>query len=286
MCRESATRSSSPRAAHCRARMLVCKISGMMPYLAGTKNAECVPIREHGGDHQKRTDRRGRLHRLAANQVRQDKSEECQARDKDLGDFPEDDGALFAVLVSQNAGERREEKERRNEAGRDDRHDQLRIEARQMDVIVQHIAGVKNRDDVNRLVIERCEKLRQHQPNVGPILQRFCRGKRHTAKRGSAKSQTDERWGQVNEIFSIEASDFVTRSTAARSVSKGEIRADFGWPGMNTVLIKYCEAPEELIANLFNKESRFYAKRSGSSALLRPRPPGATFNERTRTSSR
>ena len=71
----------------------------MTPYLAGTKNAECVPIR-------KTVDRTTQAPMCGwPPSVPSQKPEQGEAADADLGDLPEDQRIAFAEAIGEVAGE-------------------------------------------------------------------------------------------------------------------------------------------------------------------------------------
>ena len=148
-----------------RDRIEVSRISGNMPYLAGTKNALWVPIKNT-------TDTNST--ELATASVcgetqpkparsRQQKTDHRQRHDSHFGHLPRHDDRPLAVFVGHHPGQRREQKERNDVAGRHDHHNQLRVDVRHADEPHQHVGGVEKRHDVAGLIVERRQKLRQHQ---------------------------------------------------------------------------------------------------------------------------
>ena len=132
------------------------------------------PHEEHDRHHQHaapKGQRPGQLG-LAARQAREQEAGKGQGHHADLGHLPEDQRSPLAVFVREHARQRREEQERRDEAGRHDGNDRLVVNMTQAKIADEHVARVENGDDMDRLVIERSQKLGQDQTDVAARFER------------------------------------------------------------------------------------------------------------------
>ncbi len=90
---------------------------------------------------------------------------QANRHDGDFGHFPENDNVALAVFVGHDAGQRREEKEWRDEAAGDDGDDSFGVDVGYPGVIDQHVGSVEERDDVTGLIVKGGEELRENQAN-------------------------------------------------------------------------------------------------------------------------